>query len=532
MASVSRLTENPVRRRGARNPYVGPRAFREEDRLYGRDRELAELVDMLVSERVVLMHSPSGAGKTSLIQASLIPELRRQRFRPLPCARVNLPVQAEPNLNRYALSVMLSLESKLRPAHQQRSLRDLSTMSLAEYLRGEAENALPPAIAGFDNGVLGAQPLVVIIDQFEEILLLNPADQAGQRTFFRQLGDALEEQRLWVLFAMREEYMGALDKFAYALPTSLNVRYRLDLLTREAATSAIQRPAKDFCEVTVSNAATELLVKNLSIVFVQRPGGSTKREESPYVEGVILQTVCSQLWDEIDPIGKGYKNIQPKHLGDLEHVDRALAQYYADAVRQAAQSGRIRERLIRDWFEDVLITQQGFRSQADSGPGTDARKAFRCVQSLEKQHLLRSEPRLNRPWYELVHDRFIDPIRRDNSVWRQRLGFDDISRRAKAWRDERSSDLLLVADDLAEAIIWLDEHEGDIYDYEREFVRESERVQSELEQKELEKLVAHHRETIYHGVFLQLNKSRQRWRVATLVAVLLGFLAVVITALL
>jgi hypothetical protein len=532
MAAVSRLNEGAIRRRGARNPYVGPRAFREEDRLYGRDRELAELVDMLVAERVVLMYSPSGAGKTSLIQASLVPELRRQRFSPLPCARVNLPVPAELNVNRYALSVMLSLESKLRPANQQRSLKELSNASLPEYLRAEAERALPVTVAGFDNEVLAERPLVVIIDQFEEILLLDPADQVGQRTFFRQLGEALEKQRLWALFAMREEYMGALDKFSYALPTSLGVRYRLDLLSREAATSAIQRPAKDACEVTVSDVATQLLVKNLSIMFVQRPGGSTEREESPYVEGVMLQTVCRQLWDEIDPLGRGSKTIERKDLGDLQHVDRALAEYYAKAVRQAAQSARVRERLIRDWFEDILITQQGFRSQADSGPGPDARKAFRCVQSLEKQHLVRSEPRLNRPWYELVHDRFIDPIRRDNAAWRQKLGFGDISRRAKAWRAERSSNLLLGGDSLAEAIVWLDDHEHDIYDYEREFVRESERFQSELEQREIEKLVAEHRENIYHGAFLHLTQSRQRWRLATLVVLILGFLAVVITVLL
>ncbi|MCC6433034.1 MAG: hypothetical protein IT354_19160, partial [Gemmatimonadaceae bacterium] len=54
------------------NPYVGPRAFRPGEKLFGRDREADELLDLLLTERVVLLHAPSGAGKTSLLQASLM----------------------------------------------------------------------------------------------------------------------------------------------------------------------------------------------------------------------------------------------------------------------------------------------------------------------------------------------------------------------------------------------------------------------------------------------------------------------------
>ena len=57
------------------NPYPGPRSFQQGERLYGRERETAELLDLLIAERIVLLYSPSGAGKTSLVQAALIPEL-------------------------------------------------------------------------------------------------------------------------------------------------------------------------------------------------------------------------------------------------------------------------------------------------------------------------------------------------------------------------------------------------------------------------------------------------------------------------
>src|SRR5438094_454105 len=97
------------------NPYVGPRAFQlHESYFYGRDRERRELVDLLTAERIVLLHAPSGAGKTSLIRAALIPALESD-FDVLPIIRVGRQFAAgtRPEVaqaNRYLLSTLLSLE--------------------------------------------------------------------------------------------------------------------------------------------------------------------------------------------------------------------------------------------------------------------------------------------------------------------------------------------------------------------------------------------------------------------------------------
>src|SRR3712207_5771368 len=98
----------------AQNPFVGPRAYGRHDRLYGRDRETEDLLDLLVVERVVLLHSPSGAGKTSLIQARLMPRLEEDGFRVYSIARTihELPIGLPgggPTPNRYVLSTLMSL---------------------------------------------------------------------------------------------------------------------------------------------------------------------------------------------------------------------------------------------------------------------------------------------------------------------------------------------------------------------------------------------------------------------------------------
>ena len=128
-----------------------------------------ELLQFLISQRIVLLHSPSGAGKTSLVQAGLIPRLREEGFYVLPVARVSQePPESQigqpmEGFNRYVSSVQLSLEEGL-PAEEQVPLDKLVGMSMAEYLDQRSHPEVKP---GDED-----RPLVevLIFDQFEEIL--------------------------------------------------------------------------------------------------------------------------------------------------------------------------------------------------------------------------------------------------------------------------------------------------------------------------------------------------------------------------
>ena len=132
------------------NPYVGPRPFETGEQLYGRDRETRELLDLLIAERIVLLHSPSGAGKTSLVQAALIPRLRDEGFTSCRLMRVSTapPPGVAGATNRYVLSLLLSLEEGLPPA-QQLPLEELQGVDLGAYLDRraalEARPRRPPA---------------------------------------------------------------------------------------------------------------------------------------------------------------------------------------------------------------------------------------------------------------------------------------------------------------------------------------------------------------------------------------------------
>ena len=72
------------------NPYIGPRTFQREDRniFYGRDREARDLMALVASERLILFYAQSGAGKSSLLNTRIIPELETANYEVFPVGRV------------------------------------------------------------------------------------------------------------------------------------------------------------------------------------------------------------------------------------------------------------------------------------------------------------------------------------------------------------------------------------------------------------------------------------------------------------
>src|SRR5262245_23907646 len=98
------------------NPYIGPRPFRLGEVIFVREREARRLLDLLLADRFVLLQAPSGAGKTSLVQASLVPSLQTEHFDVLPVVHVARLVQDAPGLmarDQYLLNALLSLEASL-----------------------------------------------------------------------------------------------------------------------------------------------------------------------------------------------------------------------------------------------------------------------------------------------------------------------------------------------------------------------------------------------------------------------------------
>jgi AAA+ ATPase superfamily predicted ATPase len=82
------------------NPYIGPRPYelQEFHNFYGREKEARDLLSLILANRLVLFYAQSGAGKTSLLNAQIIPNLGEHGYEVLPVVRVgsDLPPGIDP----------------------------------------------------------------------------------------------------------------------------------------------------------------------------------------------------------------------------------------------------------------------------------------------------------------------------------------------------------------------------------------------------------------------------------------------------
>ena len=169
-----------------------------------------------------------------------------------------------------------------------------------------------------------------VLRSVRRALHARPDGRRAEARVRRRAREALRNRGRWALFAMREEFVAQLDPYVDLLPTLLRTRYRLDLLTAVGRDRRHTRPLVSGVEI--SQDAAERLVDDLRSVKVQR-GGATTKEPGPYVEPVQLQVVCRQLWDR--PRSTMWSIELPDVLA-LGEIDRPLAEYYAEQVRDAA----------------------------------------------------------------------------------------------------------------------------------------------------------------------------------------------------
>jgi hypothetical protein len=387
-------------------PYIGVRSFQEEEKslFWGREREAEEALSLIIVNRTSLIYAQSGAGKTSFVNARLIPGLRQEGFEVLPVARVAglVPagIDARNIANLYVFNSLVSLSDFEADPGQ------LTQVTFARFLAGRAHST--------DNIGLPV-PRAIIFDQFEELLTQYPDRWRERKQFFEQIRDTLEaDPLLRIVFVMREEYLAQLDPFSSALPDRLRAHLRLEPLRELDALQAVVEPLKATGRSFAPGVA-ERLIEQLLMIHIENDSGELTEEKGEFVEPVQLQVVCHSLWQMLP---RDATVIGEEHIEKFGDVTDPLSKFYEQAIFQTVSATGVSETNLRRWFTDQLITPAGtrgivFRGQKNSGGMPNA-----AVDLLVDQHLLRGERRAGALWYELTHDRLIDGIQTSNQAWR------------------------------------------------------------------------------------------------------------------
>ena len=462
------------------SPYVGPRPFLATDcqRFFGRDREAIDLKHRVMAHPITLLYSMSGAGKTSLINARLVPDLQAEGCQVLPSARV-----------RGATGKLLPGEiPNIYAFHAVMSWQDHCDLQTPKRIKSQTikDDLTPRARLAEEED----SPLIAVFDQFEELFTAYSSRWKDRREFFEQLSEALGSiPNLRVVLAMREDYLASLDPYAKLVPEHLRSRFRLERLRRDAALEAVVKPLEGTGKRFAPGVAEKLLDSLMTIHVrpkrdTSRPhydnedadllaggGGPSSSLEIPaftlpegfeviseFVEPVQLQVVSQNLWSNLRP---EEVEITAAHLEKCGDVDQALSRFYESCIKEAVELAKLREGAVRRWFTERLITPTGTRGLVLRGEEATGGLANDAVDQFEIRHLIRGEDRGGARWYELSHDRFIEPVKNSNIRWQKTIPtqalWSWLEDRATAWEaaiEEKKTSMLLGKSDLARAESW------------------------------------------------------------------------------
>ena len=208
-------------RRGPReveeNPFRGLRPFAEQHAAFfcGRDDEVDAFLELMREEPVLPVVGPSGAGKTSFVQAGVIPRLREQghltvlQLRPGDAPFRNLASRLAP-----ALAAGISFADQLGSQDTQ-SLEHLtsSTLDREENLEQQlrSQPQLLPLLLEQVAGQRGGKVLL-FVDQLEELFTLTE-EHDEHRKFVRALSAGADDPAgpVRVIYTMREDFLGRLE---------------------------------------------------------------------------------------------------------------------------------------------------------------------------------------------------------------------------------------------------------------------------------------------------------------------------------
>lgn len=391
-------------------PFVGPRPFEAADRhlFFGREREAYEVSSLVLANRLFILYAMSGAGKTSLVNAGVLP-LVQDDLDVLPTVRFLLRDPGADDAANVYTHAVLSCWTELE------DLRRLRRSTLREFLA-----ARPRVTQPFG----GLKPQLLVFDQFEELFTAHPERWQDRAVFLEQLAEAGDsDPGLRVLIVLREDFLSRMLAFADTFYSGLKDRYFLEPLRKPAAELAITGPVRNTGRFFDPDAVDDL-ARKLATSRVDLGDSRIVQVEGEFVEPVLLQVVCQKLWAELRA------GVSAITAADIRDVDTSLADFYSDAVRHAAELGQVPERQIREWVGQSLLTHPGgTRGTVHVGPQTTAGLPNQAVELLVGT-LLRAEFRAGARWLEITHDSLLGPIEQSNAAFFRAEG--PLSREADA----------------------------------------------------------------------------------------------------
>ncbi|MCA2535970.1 MAG: hypothetical protein IM553_16600 [Microcystis sp. M57BS1] len=176
------------------SPYLGLRKFEvdDKDRFFGRDNWIIELTDYLKQKNVLLLLGASGSGKSSLVQAGLIPKLK-DNFG----ANKLVNLTFVPDVNPFESFYGCLLANRYKQYQ-------------AKLAQAVKEDTLIKVVEGLKNN---SDLWFIFIDQFEELFTRTPKTERD--IFIKSLVNLIENNNSLVKIVMtiRADFLDKLSPY-------------------------------------------------------------------------------------------------------------------------------------------------------------------------------------------------------------------------------------------------------------------------------------------------------------------------------
>lgn len=452
------------------NPYPGLRPFRRDEAhlFFGRDEQTDHLLDKLAETRFIAVTGLSGSGKSSLVQAGLLPNLE---FGYLVEAGTDWSILTmRPGIAPIQNLAQAVLEANLTPGcppkEREGSLpfskegkrgidaltQRLSSGGHLEFTRLLQESLSPGQRRSF----------LLVVDQFEELFRYEKLSRLEECKFFVELLLTSAKQQdvsVYVILTIRSDWLGQCARF-HGLPEAINAgQFLVPRLTQEQMRLAITAPAH-VAEGTIDDRLVWQLLQDSELNSDQLPVVQHCLMRMWALKtGAISKTfpVCLTLDDYKDERVGGLINALSKHADEAYTNLDERQQWIAERMFRCLTEGELRRPAkIQDIAAvadasvvEVVVVANAFR-QSDRcflSPSGDTPLAPETVIDISHESLIRQWKRLS-GWEDKTgwKEGWADQEKESAEMYKR------LERTARLWEDGKAG--LWSNPDLANALKW------------------------------------------------------------------------------
>ncbi|WP_020570292.1 ATP-binding protein [Neolewinella persica] len=434
------------------SPFKGLDAFTQEDygRFFGREAELTELYNRVLSGKLTLLYGLSGTGKSSLVRCGLANRFRDREWLPVYVRRSNSITQA---MARSLYDAWLAAEqqgaaagagevegaAEANPTRTRRALRRKQTTS--ELPTWEAFSAIDNLELQIEQVYYGVyRPIYFIFDQFEELYTINPFTETGRETFDPAAQERWEEEKhnfyqvvrhlldstrvsIRIILIVREEWWARMNVFEHYVPELNQNRMRIERMgEREIAevirgTATFSREQEAFRNVYLGEEDPAPETKNAAEVATVQAIIETVRDTRDHSLDLIdLQIYLERLLATFPPdvpaiftpelvANNQLDNVIDGFLeGSLRTIERELVERWATVhftaeVEAPEERAQRTKKKFKDPWESVNFTPENkaLMARARSIP---LEVLFRLVTDQGTKRATDEETILNSPFFK------------------------------------------------------------------------------------------------------------------------------------